>query len=99
MLMHSVAGGTGSGLGSYLLEALADRYPKKLVQTYSVFPSQEQGGEVIVHPYNTILNLQRLINNVDATVIVDNSALNRILGDKLRITNPSFEETNSLVCD
>ena len=97
MLMHSVAGGTGSGLGSYLLEALSDRYPKKLLQTYSVFPSQEQGGEVIVHPYNTMLTLQRLINNVDATVIVDNSALDRIIGDKLRIENPTFEETNSLV--
>ena len=33
-LCHSIAGGTGSGLGSYLLEALNDRYPKKLVQTY-----------------------------------------------------------------
>ncbi len=28
------------GMGSYVLEKLADRYPKKLVQTYSVFPNQ-----------------------------------------------------------
>ncbi len=28
--------GTGSGFGSYLLERLNDRYPKKLIQTYSV---------------------------------------------------------------
>ena len=34
MLCHSIAGGTGSGLGSYLLEALNDRFPKKLIQTY-----------------------------------------------------------------
>lgn len=34
VLCHSIAGGTGSGMGSYLLEALNDRYPKKLVQTY-----------------------------------------------------------------
>ena len=27
-------------MGSYVLEKLADRYPKKLVQTYSVFPNQ-----------------------------------------------------------
>jgi len=32
-LVHSIAGGTGSGLGSYLLEQLSDRYPKKLVRT------------------------------------------------------------------
>jgi hypothetical protein len=28
------------GMGSYVLEKLADRFPKKLVQTYSVFPNQ-----------------------------------------------------------
>ena len=27
-------------MGSYVLEKLAERYPKKLVQTYSVFPNQ-----------------------------------------------------------
>lgn len=32
MLIHSIAGGTGSGMGSFLLEAINDRYPKKLVQ-------------------------------------------------------------------
>ena len=57
---HSTAGGTGSGLGSYLLENLADRYPKKIIQTYSVFPSQEseRGSDVVVQPYNTILTLK-----------------------------------------
>ena len=34
MLTHSIAGGTGSGMGSYLLEAINDRFPKKLIQTY-----------------------------------------------------------------
>lgn len=27
---HSIAGGTGSGMGSYLLEKLNDHFPKKL---------------------------------------------------------------------
>ena len=40
VLCHSIAGGTGSGMGSYLLEQLNDRFPKKLIQTYSVFPNQ-----------------------------------------------------------
>lgn len=31
MVCHSIAGGTGSGLGSYMLEKLNDRFPKKLV--------------------------------------------------------------------
>ncbi|CAE7022678.1 gammaTub23C, partial [Symbiodinium sp. CCMP2456] len=28
VLIHSIAGGTGSGMGSFLLEAINDRYPK-----------------------------------------------------------------------
>ena len=32
VLCHSIAGGTGSGMGSYLLEKLNDHFPKKLVQ-------------------------------------------------------------------
>ncbi len=38
--MHHATAGTGSGMGSYLLEKLNDIYPKKLIQTYSVFPNQ-----------------------------------------------------------
>ena len=38
VLTHSIAGGTGSGLGSFMLEKLNDHFPKKLIQTYSVFP-------------------------------------------------------------
>jgi len=31
VLTHSIAGGTGSGMGSYLLEQLNDHFPKKLI--------------------------------------------------------------------
>lgn len=37
VFIHSIAGGTGSGVGSYLLEKINDRFPKKVIQTYSVF--------------------------------------------------------------
>lgn len=68
MLCHSIAGGTGSGMGSYLLEKLNDRYPKKLIQTYSVFPNQNEGSDVVVQPYNSILTLKRLTLNADSVV-------------------------------
>lgn len=70
MLLHSIAGGTGSGMGSFLLERLNDRYPKKLIQTYSVFPNNEEVSDVVVQPYNSILTLKRLTNNADCVVIV-----------------------------
>ncbi|CAN6588714.1 unnamed protein product [Malus baccata var. baccata] len=42
VLCHSIAGGTGSGMGSFILEHLTDRYPKKIIETYSVFPNQDE---------------------------------------------------------
>ncbi|OXB71288.1 UNVERIFIED_CONTAM: hypothetical protein H355_005759 [Colinus virginianus] len=68
VLCHSIAGGTGSGLGSYLLERLNDRYPKKLVETYSVFPNQDEMSDVVVQPYNSLLTLKRLTQNADCVV-------------------------------
>lgn len=67
MLLHSIAGGTGSGLGSFLLERLNDRFPKKIIQTYSIFPDT-QGGDVVVHPYNSLLSMRRLTQNADSVV-------------------------------
>ncbi len=97
LLTHSIAGGTGSGLGSNLLEKLNDRFPKKIIQTYSVFPNQLETSDVVVQPYNSLLTLKRLVLNADAVVVLDNTALNRIAVDRLKIPNPSFSQTNSLV--
>ncbi|XP_058225683.1 tubulin gamma-1 chain-like [Rhododendron vialii] len=97
VLCHSIAGGTGSGMGSYLLEALNDRYSKKLVQTYSVFPNQMETSDVVVQPYNSLLTLKRLTLNADCVVVLDNTALNRIAVERLHLSTPTFAQTNSLV--
>ncbi len=82
VLTHSIAGGTGSGMGSYILERLAERYPKKLVQTYSVFPNQSTNtndvvmssnvgvSDVVVQPYNSLLTLKRLTRCADCVVVL-----------------------------
>ena len=45
-------------------------YPKKLTQTYSVFPiiDNDLASDVVVQPYNSILTLKRLIQNADCVV-------------------------------
>lgn len=88
-MIHSIAGGTGSGTGSYLLERLNDRFPKKIIQTYSVFPNALETSDVVVQPYNSILTLKRLACNADAVVVLDNTALNRIAVDRLKIPIPT----------
>lgn len=97
VLCHSIAGGTGSGMGSFLLEKLNDRFPKKLIETYSVFPNQDEISDVVVQPYNSLLTLKRLTQSADCVVVLDNTALNRIATDRLHIQNPSFAQINTLV--
>jgi len=97
VLCHSIAGGTGSGMGSYILEKLTDRFPKKLIETYSVFPNQDEISDVVVQPYNSLLTLKRLTQSADCVVVLDNTALNRIATDRLHIQNPSFAQINTLV--
>ncbi|KAG9390172.1 Tubulin [Carpediemonas membranifera] len=74
-MTHSIAGGTGSGLGSFLLEKLRDEYRKVPVVSWSVFPHK---SDVIVQPYNCVLALQHLIDYADATVVLGNEAISRM---------------------
>lgn len=98
VLSHSIAGGTGSGMGSYLLENLNDHFPKKLIQTYSVFPDQDKNkSDVVVQPYNSLLTLKRLTLNADCVVVLDNTALNKIAVERLKVSNPTTTQINSLV--
>merc|ERR1712167_501306 len=86
------------GMGSYLLENINERYAKKLIQTYSVFPMlSNETSDVVVQPYNSVLTLKRLTLNADCVVVLDNTALNRIAMDRLKLTNPTFAQINSLV--
>ena len=105
--LYFVLSGTGSGMGSYILERLAERYPKKLVQTYSVFPNQEQNptgeinsgvgvSDVVVQPYNSLLTLKRLTQCADCVVVLDNTALNRIASDRYSLL--SNFSTFSVTC-
>jgi len=95
IMLHSIAGGTGSGMGSFMLERLNDRFPKKLIQTYSVFPNTT--GDTVVQPYNCLLSLKRLVLNADCVVVLDNTALDRIAFDRLKVPNSGYAETNALV--
>uniref|UniRef100_A0A060T8B6 Tubulin gamma chain n=1 Tax=Blastobotrys adeninivorans TaxID=409370 RepID=A0A060T8B6_BLAAD len=97
MLLHSIAGGTGSGLGSFLLERINDRFPKKLIQTYSVFPASQQVSDVVVQPYNSVLTMKRLVEYADSVVVLENGALTRIAADALNVQSPTFSQTNQLV--
>lgn len=95
-LMHSVAGGTGSGFGSLLVEELHDRFPKKTLIAYSVLPTSEEGSDVVVQPYNTVLALAHLQRSCDGIVAMDNTSLGRVATDSTRVRNPTYNIMNTL---
>jgi tubulin beta len=79
-ITHSLGGGTGSGLGSLIVEKLSEEYSDKLRFSFSVFPGSTNGmvSDVVTEPYNALLSLNHLVENADATFTIENGALNRI---------------------
>ena len=73
LLLHSLGGGTGSGLGSYMLGALADEYPDVYRFSVSVFPSEDD--DVVTSPYNAMLSCAALAEHADCVMPVENQAL------------------------
>ncbi len=58
LFFQSLAGGTGSGLGSYLVEVIKENYPKFDLLNISVMPHLT--GEVILQSYNCVLSLSTI---------------------------------------
>ena len=73
LLLHSLGGGTGSGLGSYILEALRDDAPELYRLSTAVLPSG--ADDVITSPYNALLSLWKLTDAADVVVPFENAAL------------------------
>ena len=61
--MHSLGGGTGSGLGSLILEKLSEDYSDNLKFNFSILPGSTNGGvsDVVTEPYNAVLSINQLI--------------------------------------
>eukprot|EP00002_Diphylleia_rotans_P019096 TRINITY_DN3697_c0_g1_i7.p1 TRINITY_DN3697_c0_g1~~TRINITY_DN3697_c0_g1_i7.p1 ORF type:complete len:382 (+),score=58.39 TRINITY_DN3697_c0_g1_i7:62-1207(+) len=104
-LMHSLGGGTGSGVGTYILQMMQDHFPSVYRFTTAVFPSADD--DVITSPYNSILALSKLIEHSDCVLPVENQALLDICTTKMAGTRPErgavekstkpFDSMNGLV--
>ena len=81
---HSLGGGTGSGLGTLLIQKVREEYPDRIMSTYSVMPSPKVSDQV-VEPYNTVLSLHHLIENCDIVSCLDNEALYDICFKALKL--------------
>ncbi|GAA5854055.1 hypothetical protein JCM8547_008208 [Rhodosporidiobolus lusitaniae] len=95
-LVHSLGGGTGSGLGSLLLGKIKEEYPDRMLATYSVIPSPKV-SDTVVEPYNTVLSFHQLVEQADMSFIADNEALYDIMKKQLKVDAPSYAQLNSLI--
>ena len=77
-LLHSMGGGTGSGLGTYVLNLLADDYPDVYRFVTAVYPSVDD--DVITSPYNSVLAMNQLTQCADCVLPIENQALADIVG-------------------
>ncbi|ETO34084.1 tubulin alpha-1 chain [Reticulomyxa filosa] len=96
MIVHSVGGGTGSGLSSLILEHLAVDYKKKEKIGFDIYPSPTL-STCVTEPYNALLATHWLIDHTDISLVLDNEAIYGLCQNKLFITKPDINNLNRLI--
>lgn len=94
--LHSLGGGTGSGLGSLLLTKVNEHFSRKLKYSYAVFPSAKFSDKV-VQAYNCMLSFKNLIEIADGVFCLDNEGLYDLCFRALGLTKPKYEDLNRLI--
>ncbi|EHA97706.1 Tubulin beta-1 chain [Heterocephalus glaber] len=95
-IVHSLGGGTGSGMGTLLMNKIREEYPDRILNSFSVMPSPKV-SDTVVEPYNAVLSIHQLIENTDACFCIDNEALYDICFRTLKLTTPTYRDLNHLV--
>ncbi|KAG2300105.1 hypothetical protein Bca52824_036577 [Brassica carinata] len=96
LVFNAVGGGTGSGLGSLLLERLSVDYGKKSKLGFTIYPSP-QVSTAVVEPYNSVLSTHSLLEHTDVAVLLDNEAIYDICRRSLDIERPTYTNLNRLI--
>uniref|UniRef100_A0A8C4U0S3 Tubulin epsilon 1 n=1 Tax=Falco tinnunculus TaxID=100819 RepID=A0A8C4U0S3_FALTI len=98
-IIHSMGGGTGSGLGTFVLNLLEDEFPEVYRFVTSVYPSGED--DVITSPYNSVLAMKELNEHADCVLPIENESLFDIVNKIHQMINSgklgSTVKQNSLV--
>lgn len=85
-VLHSMGGGTGSGIGTYILRLLKDEFPDVFSFVTAVFPSDDD--DVVTSPYNSVLAMHQLTDYADCVLPVENQALADIVNKILLALPP-----------
>ncbi|RLU22574.1 hypothetical protein DMN91_004852 [Ooceraea biroi] len=105
LLLYSLGGGTGSGLGTATLKLLKDNYPHVERIVSCVYPANTR--DTITAPYNALLATRELIEHATCVFPVENKALLDICNAQMKRENTGqmnynascrpFQDMNSIV--
>jgi tubulin beta len=95
-MMHSLGGGTGSGMGTLLISKIREEYPDRVVSTFSVIPSPKV-SDIVLEPYNATLSVLQLTENADLCFTLDNEALYDMFYRNLKLTTPTHVDLNHMI--
>ena len=93
-MIHSLAGGTGSGLGSKLIEMIRDEYPICFISTASVFPFES--GDTPLQDYNSVFCLSHIQKYSDSCIFFENDEVYRVV-QNFNIREPSTHNLNQFI--
>lgn len=93
--ISSCAGGTGSGVGSYVLERLEDEFPHK--NLVSVLVSPYSSGDVVIQNYNTLLTISKMYDVSDAIIVFQNDYIHKVCANLLNIRNIEYHNLNNVI--
>jgi tubulin delta len=92
LMLMSVAGGTGSGVGARLTEYLRDDYPHTTLVNPIVWPYSS--GEVIVQDYNSLLTTAHLQSSCDSVILLQNEQFHRVCSQLLHLKEVALSDIN-----
>jgi tubulin beta len=95
-MVHSIGGGFGSGAGCLLLNNLRDEYQNKIINTFTVIPS-ERVSENVTESLNAVLSLNEMIENTNEAIIFDNEAIYDICNNNFNVPRPKICDLNHLI--
>ncbi|GMH81969.1 hypothetical protein TrST_g5853 [Triparma strigata] len=97
-ILHSCAGGTGSGLGCALTREYNDEHGSKAL-IFNTIITPFETGEVIVQDYNAALTLSSLNDFSDGVLCIENEVASRACKKLLKIEHPGVKDLNGLIGD
>ena len=95
LVLMSVAGGTGSGVGAHVTERLRDEFPHATIVNQVVWPYAS--GEVSVQGYNAVLTTSHLQKATDAILLFQNDQLHQTCLKRLQMKHVSFADMNRVI--